>query len=90
VQFSDDELARCAGVYLVHGMAVEVGRDALGLTLPVPRPGSRYLPCGERVFYLEHDPELSVRFQDEMQDGYRTVVLLGPTMSAQGERRVPT
>lgn len=87
VQASDDELARCVGIYLVHGMPVEVGRHALGLTLSVPAAGSRYLPCGERLFYLEQDPEVSVRFQDKGQDGYRTIVLQGPTLSVQGERR---
>lgn len=84
---SEAELTRCVGSYLVQRMPVEVGRDASGITLSLPRPGSRYVPCGERAFHLEHDPEVLVRFDDAWHHGYGTIVLQGPTMSLKGERR---
>jgi len=79
-------LEASAGLYRFDIGPLRLKADGGALTGDWPRPGSRFRPVAEDVFFLEKDPEVTLRFS-ELEDGvYQRLVIEGYAEPASAER----
>jgi hypothetical protein len=55
-----------------------IAADDGGLITPFPAPRSRYEPVTQTEFEFVDDPEITLRFDQPGEAGYRRVTLQGP------------
>jgi CubicO group peptidase (beta-lactamase class C family) len=73
-----DDLTRCAGLYQLDIGPLPIAADDGGLITPFPAPRSRYEPVTQTEFEFVDDPEITLRFDQPGEAGYRRVTLQGP------------
>ena len=82
-------LLSCTGHYRFDMGTLPIVAADDALVLPMPRIGSRSLPFEDGRFFLESDPELTLRFE-QLRDGhYQQLTLQSHTRSHEGERVEP-
>ena len=81
-------LAACAGLFQFEIGPLKLKPDAGALTGSWPIPGSRFRPVAVDTFFLETDPEVTLRFQDPAGGVYQRLVIEGYAEPASGTRSV--
>jgi hypothetical protein len=86
ITVGDAELASCAGEYGFDlGQKVRFKVKDGGLAAHFPRMGSIYRPFGERAFFLDSDPEVTLTFENVQGGRCQRLVVGGygePTIGA--------
>jgi CubicO group peptidase (beta-lactamase class C family) len=77
VTLESAQLEACAGLYRFDIGPLRLAVDADALKGDWPRPGSRFRPIAEDTFFLEKDPEVTLRFEDVGERVYQRLVIEG-------------
>ena len=79
-------LAACAGLYRFDVGPIRLKPDDGFLTSDWPRPGSRFRPEAEDAFFLERDPEVSLRFSELNGGAYQALSIQSYVDTASAKR----
>jgi D-alanyl-D-alanine carboxypeptidase len=86
VTLSDKELEACAGLYRFEIGPLKLKAQDGVLTGDWPVPGSRFRPEANDAFFLEKDPEVTLKFSDAEGGAYRELSIQGYGEPALGKR----
>jgi CubicO group peptidase (beta-lactamase class C family) len=88
VELSEAQLAASAGIYRFEIGPLRLAPHEGGLIGDWPRPKSRFRAVADDVFFLEKDPEVTLRFDDLRAGSYQRLSIQGygePVAAPRGE-----
>ncbi len=86
VTLESAQLEACAGLYRFDIGPLRLTVDADGLKGDWPSPGSRFRPVAKDTFFMEKDPEVTLRFEDADERVYQRLVIEGYGEPVSGAR----